>query len=112
MDQKKLDNLPYIRSLTKRVDVGQKVLNLAKKHHKFILLYDKTPYVAPDKKIVENNIKIKFVWTDLLLGQHEISTQFCYIFILLLFLNNITPMLNYFCFQACFTCWEIQRDEQ
>lgn len=53
MDQKKLDNLPYIRSLTKRVDVGHKLLNLAKKRHKFILLYDKTPYVKPDKKIVD-----------------------------------------------------------
>jgi hypothetical protein len=58
MDEKRLNNLPYVRQLQKRINVGRKILELAKKHHKDILMYGRPKYVAPNKKIVEHMIGI------------------------------------------------------
>ena len=58
MDEKRLNNLQYVRQLQKRIDVGRKILELAKKHHKDILKYGKPKYVAIDKKIVNHMINL------------------------------------------------------
>ena len=58
MDEKRLNNLPYVRQLQKRIDVGRKILELAKKHHKDILMYGRPKYVALDKKIVEHMVNL------------------------------------------------------
>lgn len=58
MDEQRLNNIPYIRNLKKRIDVGAKILELVKKHHKDILLYGKLKYVSPDKKIVERMMNL------------------------------------------------------
>lgn len=58
MDEKRLNNLPYVRQLQKRIDVGRKILELAKKHHKDILMYSRPKYVVPNKKIVEHMVNL------------------------------------------------------
>ena len=58
MDEQRLNNIPYIRNLKKRIDVGGKILELVKKHHKHMLLYGKLKYVKPDKKIVEHMMSL------------------------------------------------------